>query len=189
MYTGKRMLDLATSLVLFIPLSPLFILIAILIKLTSEGPVLYIQKRAGLNGKVFDIYKFRTMVTDADKNMPVLYAKINGDSRVTKIGRLLRKLSLDELPQLVNIMKGDMSLVGPRPFVMIENDGLSEYQKSRLYVLPGVTGLAQINGRSDLPIDTLISFDLDYVNRCSFLLDLYILIKTIPYVLFGKGAY
>lgn len=158
---------------------PLFIIVAILIKIDSEGPVFYKQLRLGLNGKAFIMYKFRTMYIGAEKEG--VY-DLKGDKRVTKIGRILRLTSIDELPQLINILKGEMSLIGPRPPLTFHPYAFEDYpvpQKKRFMVLPGITGLAQIHGRKDLDWDTRIKYDIEYVDNVSFLLDLKILILSI----------
>jgi len=195
----KRIFDIFVSLILLILLSPLFLFMAILIKLDSSGPVLYIQKRTGHKGRVFNFYKFRSMVKEADrlkatltdKNESIggIIFKIRSDPRVTRIGRFFRKYSLDELSQLINVLKGEMSLVGPRPFPVEESSRFESNHMERLTVRPGITGLAQIKGRSDLSFHRWVKWDLWYVNNWSFWLDLMILWRTIPTALKGKGAY
>ena len=196
---GKRIFDITISLTLLILLSPFFLIIALLIKLDSPGPVFFVQKRMGRKGRIFNFYKFRTMVKDAEKLKPLLrdknevkggvIFKIKDDPRVTRIGRFLRKYSLDELPQLVNVLKGDMSLVGPRPFLVEESQKIEYKFLSRLDIRPGITGMAQVRGRSDLSFYRWVKWDLWYVNNWSFLLDLKILWWTISAVLKRKGAY
>jgi lipopolysaccharide/colanic/teichoic acid biosynthesis glycosyltransferase len=174
------------------------IVIAAAIKLSSPGPALFAQNRLGYNKRVFTIYKFRTMVEDAEKQMkeiehlnevsgPVF--KMKHDPRVTSIGRLLRKSSLDELPQLFNVIKGDMSLVGPRPLPVRDYQGFSQdWQRRRFSIRPGLTCLWQINGRSSIPFDKWMQLDLQYIDKWSLWLDVEILIRTIPAVLKGAGA-
>ncbi|MDD3296602.1 MAG: sugar transferase [Candidatus Omnitrophica bacterium] len=195
----KRIFDFIISLVLLVLLFPLFLIISFLIKITSPGPVLYIQKRSGFKGKIFDFYKFRSMVNDADKIKETLMDrnesrgnvifKIKNDPRVTGVGKLLRKFSLDELPQIMNVLKGDMSLVGPRPFPVAESQKIGHNHLERFTVRPGITGLAQIRGRSDLPFHRWAKWDLWYVNNWSFGIDFLILWRTLPVVVKGKGAY
>jgi len=195
----KRSFDVLASLVLLILLLPLFVIISILIKLNSEGPVFYIRKRSGFKGKIFNFYKFRSMRQDADKLKADLLAKnesqgdlifkMKKDPRVTPVGGFLRRWSLDELPQILNVLKGDMSLVGPRPFPVEESERFRHEHLQRLTVRPGITGLAQIRGRSDLSAYRWIKWDLWYVNNWSFRLDFLILWWTMPVVLKGKGAY
>lgn len=197
----KRALDFTLSLLLLIVLAPLLVLTAILIKLTSPGPVFFIQKRVGLNKRVFHICKFRTMVIDAERRLqeiehlnevsgPVF--KIKNDPRLTPIGKLLRQSSIDELPQLFNVLKGDMSLVGPRPLQLRDYELFTEngqdWQRCRFSVRPGITCLWQVNGRSALPFHKWMELDLQYVRNWSLWLDLQILAKTIPAVLRGSGA-
>jgi lipopolysaccharide/colanic/teichoic acid biosynthesis glycosyltransferase len=181
-----RNLDIVGSLVVLIVSLPLTILTAILIKLTSEGPILYKQQRIGKDGKVFTLYKFRTMIQDAEKQLgPVLAAE--NDTRVTKVGRFLRDTRLDEIPQLLNVILGQMSLVGPRPerpYFVKRHKALMEI---RLAVRPGLTGLAQVRNAYDLHPNHKIKYDYLYIQRRSLLLNLYILAKTIPVVLLKKG--
>jgi len=194
----KRLVDIVVSAALILLLLPVFLLTALLIKLTSPGPVFFIQKRLGLNKRHFGIYKFRTMVVDAERRMkeiehlnevsgPVF--KIKNDPRITPIGKFLRKTSIDELPQLLNVLKGDMSLVGPRPLPLRDYEGFSQdWQRRRFSVRPGVTCLWQIGGRSDISFQQWMELDLQYIDKWSLLLDFKILIKTIPAVLKGSGA-
>jgi exopolysaccharide biosynthesis polyprenyl glycosylphosphotransferase len=194
----KRMVDIVVSASMSILLLPVFLLTALLIKITSPGPVFFVQKRLGLNKRHFGIYKFRTMVVDAEKKMkeiehlnevsgPVF--KIKNDPRITPIGKFLRKTSIDELPQLFNVLKGDMSLVGPRPLPLRDYEGFSEdWQRRRFSVRPGVTCLWQIGGRSSISFEQWMELDLQYIDKWSLLLDLKILLKTIPAVLKGSGA-
>ncbi len=183
----KRVLDVVLSLTLLLVLSPLMMLVALLIKLTSPGPVLIKQERVGYKQFPFILYKFRTMSEET-----ALYApppQTEADPRVTAIGRVLRKTSLDELPQLVNVLKGEMSLVGPRPEMPFRIKTYQPWQKARFNLKPGLTGLWQILGRKDLPLSENLEYDFYYLNNQSLILDLEILLRTIPVVLLGKGAY
>ncbi|MGA8150805.1 MAG: sugar transferase [Terriglobales bacterium] len=197
----KRALDFSLSLLLLIALAPVLLLAAILIKLTSPGPVFFVQKRIGLNKRIFNIFKFRTMVINAEEKLgeiehlnevsgPVF--KIKNDPRITPVGKLLRKTSIDELPQLFNVVSGDMSLVGPRPLQLRDYElftgGGEDWQRCRFSVRPGITCLWQVNGRSSLPFHKWMELDLQYVRNWSLWLDLQILAKTIPAVLRGSGA-
>ncbi|WCM14582.1 sugar transferase [Priestia filamentosa] len=180
----KRCLDFLFSLIGLIVLSPILILTAILIKLESKGPVIFKQERLGKNGENFKIYKFRSMCVGAEKAGGVYSAK--GDSRVTKVGRFIRATSIDELPQFINILKGDMSIIGPRPTLTYHPWPIDKYtseQRRRFEVRPGVTGLAQINGRKDIQWDKRIEYDVQYVDNISINLDLKIFMKTIAKVL------
>lgn len=177
----KRASDVIISVLMLIALSPILLIVAILIKLESKGPAIFKQERIGLNGKVFNIYKFRSMCVGAEKMGSGQYS-FKGDSRVTRIGKIIRTLSIDELPQLVNIIKGDMSLIGPRPVLTYHPWKFNEYsneQKKRFTVRPGVTGLAQINGRKALDWNERIKFDIYYTENLSLLLDIDIFFKTI----------
>lgn len=194
----KRILDLAISSALLVALSPLLIAASVAIKLTSPGPVLFLQERIGINKRIFRIYKFRTMVSNAeslisqleDKNEalgPVF--KIKNDPRITPIGRFLRRSSIDELPQLFNVLKGEMSLVGPRPLPVRDYEGFSEdWQRRRFSVRPGITCLWQVKGRSNISFDQWMLLDLKYMDEWSLWLDLKILAQTLPAVLRGSGA-
>jgi exopolysaccharide biosynthesis polyprenyl glycosylphosphotransferase len=195
---SKRTFDILGSLFLLILFSPIFIIISILIKLTSKGPVIFKQIRCGLNGRKFVMYKFRSMVERADEIKEELKVmnelkgpvfKIKKDPRVTTIGRLLRKTSMDELPQLINVLKGDMSLVGPRPPLPSEVEKYERWQKRRLSMKPGLTSLWQISGRNEIDFDEWMKLDLKYIDEWSFLNDIKIILKTIPIVISGKGAY
>lgn len=194
----KRILDIILSIALFIVLLPLLIIIAIIIKIDSEGPVIFKQVRVGTNGKKFKILKFRTMVKDAEKkfnlnidkdNLGSLVFQDKGDTRVTKVGAFLRKTSLDELPQLINVFIGDMSLVGPRPEIPAVADYYNDIQKLRLKVRPGITGLAQVSGRGEIELEKTIEYDLTYIKNFSLWLDIKILLKTIAVVFKREGAY
>jgi lipopolysaccharide/colanic/teichoic acid biosynthesis glycosyltransferase len=198
-YLGfKRVMDLILSSLLFILLFPLFLIIAAVIKRDSEGPFLFRQKRCGKDGKDFEMFKFRTMVKDAHSMQQNLASqniidgpmfKIINDPRITKVGHFLRKTSLDELPQIVNVIKGEMSLVGPRPLVMDEMRFSPSWRSIRLKVKPGVTGLWQVEGRSEAPFHEWIRHDLYYVRNQCILLDLKILLRTITTVFKKVGAY
>ena len=194
----KRFLDIACSFLLLVISIPLFFIIAILIKIDRKGPVFFLQKRCGKDGREFDMYKFRTMVKDAEflkkelKNeMDGPMFKMKNDPRVTQTGKFLRKWSLDELPQLLNVLKGDMSLVGPRPLANEEmaGDNNNTWREIRLSVKPGVTGLWQIMGRTSGKFGDWVSYDIEYVQKRSFLMDLKILILTAITVLRNTGAY
>jgi exopolysaccharide biosynthesis polyprenyl glycosylphosphotransferase len=194
----KRMLDVTGSLLLMIALAPLLILVAVLIKITSPGPVLFTQRRVGLNKRQFTMYKFRTMVPAAESIQEKLLHlnemsgpafKIKNDPRVTPIGRFLRKTSIDELPQLFNVLIGEMSLVGPRAMSVRDYQNFNEdWQRRRFSVLPGITCLWQIHGRNTIPFEQWMVLDMQYIDRWSLWLDLKILALTIPAVLKGSGA-
>lgn len=182
----KRILDIILSLIGLIIISPLLIIVAIAIKLESKGPIIFKQDRLGLYGEVFKIYKFRSMCVGAEKGG--VY-ETKGDSRVTRIGKFIRKTSIDEFPQFFNIIKGDMSIIGPRPTLTYHPWPLAEYtefQKKRFKVRPGVTGWAQINGRKDVPWDRRIEYDVEYVENLSFTFDIKIFLRTILKVIAMK---
>lgn len=180
----KRIMDLLTAVLLAMVLSPLMLLSAILIAANRDGPVLFKQKRPGKNGKIFTVYKFRTMSTKlCDKNG----RKLSDFERMTKIGRILRKTSVDELPQLFNIIKGDMSFIGPRPLLIEYLDLYSPEQMRRHDVLPGISGWAQVNGRNTLTWDEKFSYDIYYVDHYGFLMDMKIFFKTIQNVIRQDG--
>ena len=194
----KRVFDLVLATLAVVVLAPLMIVIALATKLDSPGPVIFRQRRVGENGRHFMMNKFRTMVADAERQIEEKIAqgaqleeiyKPRHDSRVTRTGRLLRRTSLDELPNLFNVLKGEMSLVGPRPELPWMVERYEPWQRQRLAVAPGMTGWWQINGRSDLPLHHNVQYDLYYIQNYSPLLDLIILWKTIWIVLRGKGAY
>lgn len=194
----KRLLDIFASVLILILFLPLFLLIACLVKMESPGPVFYVSKRSGRKGVIFDFYKFRSMIQGAESRKESLRGKsevegpifkIRNDPRLTKVGKFLRKYSLDELPQLLNVLKGDMSLVGPRPFPVEESNNIEYKHIPRLNIRPGITGLAQIKGRSDLKFSQWMRWDGWYVENWSLGLDLKILLWTIPAVLKGEGAY
>jgi exopolysaccharide biosynthesis polyprenyl glycosylphosphotransferase len=197
-YAVKRSFDLVLSCLGLIVLSPLLLAIAIAIKLSSRGPVIYRSERPGMAGKPFLCFKFRTMREHADQIQDELEPlnelsgalfKIREDPRLTRAGRFLRRFSLDELPQLVNVVRGEMSLVGPRPLPMRDFDRLEDWHKKRYLVLPGITGLWQVSGRAELDFDDLVRLDFLYLERWSIMLDLSILLKTIPAVLTRRGAF
>jgi exopolysaccharide biosynthesis polyprenyl glycosylphosphotransferase len=194
---GKRALDVLLSMLVLLLALPLILLVAIAIRVTSGGGVLFKQTRCGLNGRRFTLYKFRTMVEGAEERLsevqhlnemdgPVF--KLRRDPRVTRLGRWLRKLSIDELPQLWNVLRGDMSLVGPRPPIPEEVARYERWQRRRLSMKPGLTCLWQVNGRNELDFRSWIELDLQYIDSWSLGLDLKILLKTIPVVLTGRGA-
>jgi len=195
---AKRVFDFCFSLVLTIILIPLFLVTALLIKITSAGPVFFRQERIGLNKRRFHLYKFRTMIREAEDMIKELehlnevvgpVFKIKNDPRVTPLGRLLRKTSIDELPQLFNVLKGDMSLVGPRPLPVRDYEGFDQdWLRRRFSVRPGITCLWQVNGRSAIPFSRWMELDMEYIDQWSLSLDLKILAKTIPAVLKGSGA-
>jgi lipopolysaccharide/colanic/teichoic acid biosynthesis glycosyltransferase len=202
--TAKRMLDVALCLLAAPFFIPLAFIIAILIRLESSGPIFFVQERIGKGGKSFKIIKFRTMYHNIGRESHRVFMKafVNGNvgaqgnglfkafhtSQVTKFGRILRKTSLDELPQLINVLRGEMSLVGPRPNVMWEVEEYQGWHKERLEVLPGLTGLAQVRGRSGISFDEIVKYDILYLEKQSFWLDLRILWWTVLSVLNGKGA-
>jgi exopolysaccharide biosynthesis polyprenyl glycosylphosphotransferase len=194
----KRILDFVVALAMIIVASPLMILTALAIKLDSPGPVLFRQTRVGKWGEQFPCYKFRSMYTDAEQRLKDLAAlneadgpvfKIKDDPRVTRVGRIIRKLSIDELPQLFNVLKGEMSLVGPRPALPREVAQYEYDQIRRLHATPGITGLQQVSGRSDVDFKRWVELDLQYIAEQSLWKDIQILLRTIPAVLWSKGAY
>ena len=196
--TIKRVLDVTVAFIALFLLSPLLLLVALAIKLTSPGPVFFLQERVGFNKRRFKIFKFRTMVPNAEKLMAELEKqneasgpvfKMRNDPRITPIGKFLRKSSIDELPQLLNVLNGDMSLVGPRPLPVRDYEGFNEdWQRRRFSVKPGITCLWQVNGRSGISFDQWMLLDLKYMDEWSLWLDLKILAKTVPAVLRGAGA-
>lgn len=195
----KKTLDIVLSLILLILLSPLFLITAIIIYLTDPGPIFYIAPRVGLDGKTFGFIKFRSMFVNADKMKDKLLEqnessggvifKMKKDPRVTRIGRFIRRFSIDELPQLINVLIGDMSLVGPRPPLPREVAEYTLDDRKRLHVKPGITCLWQIKGRSDIPFNEQVQLDKEYIGSQSTINDIAILFKTIPAVISGKGAY
>ncbi len=198
-YGIKRLIDLGGSFIALVILSPLFLLIGLLVKLTSPGPMIFTQIRVGRYGRHFRFYKFRSMYIDSEKRKAQLLSqnqsadgvifKMKDDPRITPIGRILRKTSLDELPQLVNVFLGDMSLVGPRPPVPQEVREYTLEDRKRLNVIPGLTCIWQISGRSDIPFSGQVKLDKEYIVSRGILRDIWILLKTIPAILIGKGAY
>ena len=198
-YAMKRILDIVLSALAMVVLSPLFLLIAIAVKMSSPGPVIFSQIRVGRYGRHFKFYKFRSMRQDAEALKASLAAqnesadgvifKMKEDPRITKVGRLLRRASLDELPQLWNVFIGDMSLVGPRPPVPSEVQEYTLEDRKRLDVIPGITCLWQIKGRSEIPFNEQVRLDKEYILTPGIWKDLVILLKTIPAIIGGKGAY
>jgi exopolysaccharide biosynthesis polyprenyl glycosylphosphotransferase len=196
---AKRVFDIVISFLLINLLAPLFLGIAFLIKLTSPGPAFFIQERIGLNKRRFRLIKFRTMVPDAERQQAELETfneaggpafKMKNDPRVTPLGRFLRRTSLDELPQLFNVLQGDMSLVGPRPLPVRDYNGFNrDWHRRRFSVRPGISCLWQISGRSTLTFAKWMQLDMEYIDRCSFFLDLKILALTLPAIIREKGAY
>ncbi len=195
---GKRVLDLVVGTIAVILLAPVFVAAAVLIRIGSPGPILYVQDRVGKDGKVFSFLKFRTMKVGADAQRDELadvnecegpIFKIRHDPRITPAGRLLRKLSVDELPQLLHVLRGQMSLVGPRPPLPDEVATYGPWERQRLLVKPGITCIWQVSGRSDLDFDTWVSLDVDYIRNWCLRTDIEILAKTIPAVISGRGAY
>ena len=194
----KRTFDVVGAVLLLFFLSPAFLAIALAIKISSRGPVFYASLRPGIGGMPFACWKFRTMYRDADQRQADLESineasgalfKIKDDPRMTPVGGLLRRFSLDELPQLWNVVRGRMSLVGPRPLPLRDYERLEDWHKKRYLVLPGITGLWQISGRSELDFDDLVRLDFLYLERWSVFLDLSILVKTVPAVLSRRGAF
>ena len=198
-YAVKRIVDIAGSLVGMILLSPVFIGIGIAVKMSSPGPIIFSQVRVGRYGRHFRFYKFRSMRVDAEARKAELLAKnesadgvifkMKDDPRITKVGRFLRRTSMDELPQLWNVLIGDMSLVGPRPPVPKEVQEYTLEDRKRLDVIPGITCLWQIKGRSDIPFHEQVQLDKEYILAPSLWKDFVILLKTVPAILGGKGAY
>ena len=194
----KRAMDLCLSGIVLAGLSPVWLLFSLAIKIDSPGPVLFKQERLGRGGKPFQIYKFRSMKREAEKEVSKLVDlneavgplfKIRDDPRLTRTGRWLRRISLDELPQLINVLKGEMALVGPRPPLASEVELYQDWHKKRLEVAPGVTGLWQVSGRSELPFDEMVMLDMYYIENWSPGLDVKIILRTLPAVLSGRGAY
>jgi lipopolysaccharide/colanic/teichoic acid biosynthesis glycosyltransferase len=185
---ASRALDLAVASLVLAVTAPLVALAAILIKLESRGPAFYRQRRVGLHGEPFELWKLRTMVPGAETMGAGIYV-IEGDPRITRVGRLLRRFSLDELPNLVNVLKGELAIVGPRPTVQEQVDRYTERQRRRLEVKPGITGWAQVNGRTSLPWPERIELDVWYVENRSLRLDLRILARTARMLASGHGLY
>jgi lipopolysaccharide/colanic/teichoic acid biosynthesis glycosyltransferase len=202
---AKRVLDVVVAGAALMALAPVFVLSALAVRLTSRGPVLFKQHRVGLDGRIFTMLKFRSMHHRADDGVHRAYVtallttapeltnekgvyKLAHDKRITRVGSVLRRLSIDELPQLINVLRGDMSLVGPRPALPFEVELYEAHERRRLEVRPGLTGLWQVSGRNCLSMKQMLQLDIDYVQRQSFLLDLKILLKTPSAVLRGDGA-
>ena len=184
----KRLLDFIVSLFAIIALSPVFIITSIAVKADSKGPVLFVQKRVGKDKKNFNMYKFRSMRTDTPHDMPT-HLLNNPDAFITKVGKFLRKSSLDELPQLFNILKGDMSVVGPRPALWNQDDLIAERDKYNANsISPGLTGWAQVNGRDELEIDVKAKFDGEYVKKMSLLFDIKCIFNTALQVIKHEGV-
>jgi exopolysaccharide biosynthesis polyprenyl glycosylphosphotransferase len=195
---AKRALDIVLSLLGIVLFAPIFLLVALLVKITSRGPVIFRQTRVGVGGRLFTCYKFRSMYQDAEHRKAELMHlnettgpvfKMKNDPRITPVGRILRKLSLDELPQLFNVLRGDMSIVGPRPPVPQEVIRYSEHELRRLSVVPGLTCLWQISGRSTIGFERWVELDLAYIDNMSFWNDLKIIAMTVPAVVSGRGAH
>jgi lipopolysaccharide/colanic/teichoic acid biosynthesis glycosyltransferase len=206
---AKRVTDVMIALLATVLFAPFMVLIAVAIKATSRGPVFFVQKQeVGLLGRIFSLYKFRTMFHNNDSRVHRRYCqdfiagkastyydksershvfKIVDDPRVTRIGRFLRRSGLDELPQLICVLKGDMSLVGPRPAILYEYEAYTEHQKTRLSVLPGITGLCQVTVRNGAPFETMIEIDLDYIRRRSWLFDIEIMFRTFTNLVGGRN--
>lgn len=197
--TAKRMADIVVAGTMLICLAPVFLIVSLCVKFTDGGSVFFRQKRVGRDGRVFDFYKFRSMVLDAEakkaelmrqnKHANSITFKMCRDPRVTWVGRILRKTSLDELPQLWNVLIGEMTLVGPRPAVVSEVQRYNLRERKRLAVTPGLTCIWQVSGRADLDFHQQVELDIKYIRERDFWLDLRLLILTVPAVLSGKGAY
>lgn len=198
-YFLKRILDIVVSVIMILLLLPLLVLTALLIKLESKGPVIYRQARVGKDGRHFTFYKFRSMFIDADSRKDQILSqndssdgvifKMKNDPRMTRVGRFIRKYSIDELPQLFNVLEGSMSLVGPRPPLPREVAQYTLDERKRLHIKPGITCIWQISGRSDIPFKQQVQLDEQYIKNHNFFKDIIILLKTVPAILTGKGAY
>ena len=197
----KRTVDITASAAALLLLSPVFLVTSLAIRKDSDGPAMFTQKRIGKDGKLFEIYKFRTMVPDADKKLfemlekdekareeYKLNKKLKHDPRITKVGNFLRKTSIDELPQLINVLKGDMSLVGPRPYLPREIKDMGEYYDTIIESKPGITGLWQVSGRSNTTFEQRLEFDKEYTENKGFLYDMGLLTKTVGVVVKKNGA-
>ena len=193
----KRFFDIVLSLIALVVLSPVFLITAVAIRLEDGDPVIFKQDRSGLNGSVFKMYKFRSMVKNAPELHKELLAqneldgpafKMKDDPRITKVGRFIRRTSIDELPQLINIIKGEMSIVGPRPLPVYETDELNAYQRQRLNVKPGLTCYWQVSGRNDIGFDEWIELDLKYIREASVWTDMKLIFMTFRAVISGEGA-
>ena len=197
----KRTVDITASATALLLLSPVFLVTSLAIRKDSDGPAMFTQKRIGKDGKLFEIYKFRTMVPDADKKLfemlekdekarveYKLNKKLKNDPRITKLGNFLRKTSIDELPQLLNVLKGDMSLVGPRPYLPREKDDMGAYYNTIIESKPGITGLWQVSGRSNTTFEDRLEFDKEYTENKGFFYDMGLLTKTVGVVIHKDGA-
>ena len=197
----KRTVDITASATALLLLSPVFLVTSLAIRKDSDGPAMFTQKRIGKDGKLFEIYKFRTMVPDADKKLFELLdkdekareeykvnKKLKNDPRITKVGSFLRKTSIDELPQLINVLKGDMSLVGPRPYLPREKDDMGDYYNTIIESKPGITGLWQVSGRSNTTFEDRLEFDKEYTENKGFFYDMGLLTKTVGVVIHKDGA-
>ncbi len=195
----KRIFDVSVVLMALLLVSPILMVVALLIRLDSKGPIFFSQVRVGKNGQRFKMYKFRSMYINAEQRKLELMThnemqggvlfKMKGDPRVTRVGRFIRKYSIDELPQLWNVVIGDMSLVGPRPPLLIEVEQYTPYQRRRLSVTPGLTCIWQVSGRSEIPFVKQVELDLEYIATQSFWNDMRLLLRTVPAVLKARGAY
>ncbi len=195
----KRLMDMSAAAILLLLLAPVFGLVALLIRIESPGPIFFTQIRVGRSGQPFDFFKFRSMYIDAEERKKELMAqnemaggvifKMKNDPRITRIGGFIRKYSIDELPQLWNVLRGDMSLVGPRPPVPSEVEEYTVSDRRRLHATPGITGLWQVSGRSDIPFDKQVELDVEYIHSATLWENIRLLLKTIPAVLSGRGAY
>jgi exopolysaccharide biosynthesis polyprenyl glycosylphosphotransferase len=196
---AKRIFDIVVSATALLVLSPIFIILALLIHFDSKGSIFFSQNRIGKQGKEFRFWKFRSMYVDAEQRKAALMKnnempdgvlfKMKNDPRITRVGRFIRKYSMDELPQLWNVFIGDMSLVGPRPPLPNEVAQYTPYQRQRLEVTPGITCIWQVSGRSDIPFQEQVKMDLEYIENQSFCYDIELLLKTVPAVLKARGAY
>ena len=182
----KRIMDLLIGLFAFCGFLPFWLVIYILIKLDSKGPALYVHTRVGRDGKGFDCLKFRTMYTDADPNR---LAESKDDPRITKIGHYLRRTSLDETPQIINVLLGQMSIVGPRPALPVQVENFTEEEMWKIRVKPGLTGWTQVNGRNSIPYEKRMELDVWYAKHHSVFLDIWIILKTFKVLVFGDGIY
>ena len=194
----KRLMDILLSIVALVVLSPVFLVTAILIKCEDHGPVFFVQQRAGKDMKPFAMYKFRSMYVNADERMHEMMKnneqtghafKIKDDPRITRTGKVIRRFSIDELPQLINIIKGDMSIVGPRPILTFQMEACSWYERQRLTVQPGLTCYWQVGGRANIKWDEWVELDLNYIEDMSLWTDIKMIVKTIPAVFRSDGAY
>lgn len=194
----KRLMDVLLSAAALLVLSPVFLITAVVIKCEDRGPVFFVQQRAGKDMKPFSIYKFRSMYVNADEKMAQMMKhneqtghafKIKDDPRITRTGKVIRRFSIDELPQLINIIKGDMSIVGPRPILTFQMEECSPYERQRLVVRPGLTCYWQIGGRADVTWEEWVELDLDYIEDMGLWTDLKMILRTVPVVFSGDGAY